>query len=633
MGLLLGLIITLAAVVAYSFYIRVQLSGLRKLQSEMVDRNRKDSLQLLRVQNDLNSIGLAMRDMLDASEPYPLSAWTAQFERIREDLDVALHVEEQLASANRTTEQRKYLSQSVAQFWDAVTRMFALAAGGKEAEAREQIRLTLQARQESLSTAVSRLLVQNNEGEEQAAGRIAQIYDGVQRQLYLFLGATLIAIVLTSLYLIRTNRIIFARLAALSEQRSELAQKLIATQESTLRHISRELHDEFGQVLTAIGSLLGRAGSHLPEGSKVREEVQEVREIAQSTLDNIRSLSQALHPVLLEEAGLVSTLDWYIPTVERQSGIALHYEKSGTAFPLDGGASVHVYRVLQEALNNVSRHSGAKEAWARLKFLPDALELEIEDHGKGILPEKNGRGIGLVAMRERAELIGGKLARWCDCASSVRKLRHMRDKLTVLLVDDHALVRRGFRRILEDDAEIEVVGEASDGEEAVRLAAKERPEVIVMDCAMPGMNGLEATRRILEARPEAAILMLSMHSEDTLVRQALDAGARGYILKNAMDLDLANAVKRVAKGEKVLDPQVAHPTTLKGEREGGLTPRELEVLQRIVAGKSNKEIAAELNLSANTVSVHRANIMDALGIHKTAELVVYAIRNGLVSLP
>ena len=206
-------------------------------------------------------------------------------------------------------------------------------------------------------------------------------------------------------------------------------------------------------------------------------------------------------------------------------------------------------------------------------------------------------------------------------------------KLRVLLVDDHALVRHGFRRILEDDPEIEIVGEASNGEEAVRLAGKEKPAVIVMDCAMPGMNGLEATRKILEARPDAAILMLSMHSEDTLVRQALDAGARGYILKNAMDLDLANAIKRVAKGEKVLDPQVARPATLKGEREGGLTPRELEVLQRIVAGKSNKEIAAEMNLSANTVSVHRANIMDALGIHKTAELVVYAIRNGLVNLP
>ncbi|MGB2593223.1 MAG: response regulator transcription factor [Candidatus Acidiferrum sp.] len=209
----------------------------------------------------------------------------------------------------------------------------------------------------------------------------------------------------------------------------------------------------------------------------------------------------------------------------------------------------------------------------------------------------------------------------------------MKDKLKVLLVDDHALVRRGFRRILEDDPAIEVVGEASDGEEAVRLAAKALPSVIVMDCALPGMNGLEATRKILESRPGVAILMLSMHSEDTLVRQALDAGARGYILKNAIDLDLVNAVRRAASGEKVLDPQLARPAALKGEREGGLTPRELEVLQRIVAGKSNKEIAAELDLSANTVSVHRANIMDALGIHKTAELVVYAIRNGLVSIP
>jgi signal transduction histidine kinase len=409
-GLLFGLIITLAAVVAYSFYITVQLAGLRKLQSEMVDRDRKDSLQLLRVQNDLNSVALAMRDMLDASEPYPLTAWTAQFERIRQDLDVALREEEKLAGTNRTAEQRDYLSKSVSQFWDAVNRMFALASQGKDAEAREQIRLTLQARQESLSTAVSRLLVQNNEGEEQAAGRIAQIYDGVQRQLYLFLGATLIAIVLTSLYLIRTNRIIFAKLAALSEQRSELAQKLISTQESTLRHISRELHDEFGQVLTAIGSLLGRAGNHLPEGSKVREEVQEVREIAQTTLDNIRSLSQALHPVLLDEAGLVSTLDWYIPTVERQTGLVLQYEKTGTPFPLDAGASVHVYRVLQEALNNVSRHSFAKKAWVRLKFNAEGLELEVADNGKGISAPANGRGIGLIAMRERAELIGGTLA-------------------------------------------------------------------------------------------------------------------------------------------------------------------------------------------------------------------------------
>jgi len=209
----------------------------------------------------------------------------------------------------------------------------------------------------------------------------------------------------------------------------------------------------------------------------------------------------------------------------------------------------------------------------------------------------------------------------------------MANKLKVLLVDDHALVRRGFRRMLEDEPTFQVVGEASDGLEAVTQAEQLQPDVIVMDCALPQINGIEASRRILASRPQTAILMLSMHSEDTLIRQALEAGAKGYVLKNAMDLDLVSAIKKVAEGKTVLDPQIARGGTLKGERDTGLTPRELEILQHIVAGKSNKEIATELGLSANTVSVHRANIMDALGIHKTAELVVYAIRNGLVNLP
>jgi signal transduction histidine kinase len=408
-GLLLGLVITLAVVLAYSAYIRVQLAGLRKLQSDMVDRGRKDSLQLLRLQNDLNTVALAMRDMLDTSEPYPLAAWSAQFDRVRSDLDSGLRLEEQYAEVHRTPEQRAYLSQQLAQFWDAVDRMFALAREGKDAKARDQIRLSLQAREAALSTAVSRLLVENNEAEQQAAGQIAKIYDGVQRQLYIFLTAALIAIALTSLYLIRTNRQIFARLAALSEQRSDLAQKLIATQESTLRHISRELHDEFGQVLTAIGSLLSRVEKQVPQGAPLRNDLKEVREIAQSTLDNIRSLSQALHPVLLDEQGLESTLDWYIPAVERQMGLTLHYEKSGVVFPLDGTTGVQVYRVLQEALNNVKRHAGAQEAWVRLRFQGDSVTLEVEDHGRGFSPEAGHQGIGLVGMRERAELVQGTL--------------------------------------------------------------------------------------------------------------------------------------------------------------------------------------------------------------------------------
>jgi DNA-binding NarL/FixJ family response regulator len=209
----------------------------------------------------------------------------------------------------------------------------------------------------------------------------------------------------------------------------------------------------------------------------------------------------------------------------------------------------------------------------------------------------------------------------------------MEKKITVLLVDDHSLVRRGFRRMLEDEADMEVVGEAGNGEDSIKLAKELHPQVVVMDCALPGMNGLQATRQIIEDSPNTAVLMLSMHTESTWVRQAIEAGAKGYVLKNAMDLELGAAIRKVAAGETVFDPTVEQRSVLKGERSAALTHRELEVLQMIVDGKSNKEIAAVLDLSANTVAVHRANIMNSLGIHKTAELVVYAIRAGLVNVP
>jgi DNA-binding NarL/FixJ family response regulator len=205
-------------------------------------------------------------------------------------------------------------------------------------------------------------------------------------------------------------------------------------------------------------------------------------------------------------------------------------------------------------------------------------------------------------------------------------------KIPVLLVDDHGLVRRGFRGLLEDDPEILVAGEASDGHEALEKVAELHPAVVIMDFALPSMNGAVATRLILKAAPQTMVLMLSMHSESTYVRTCLEAGARGYLLKNALDLELAEAVKRVAGGAIILDPRLEKLCRDPVESRPALTTRELEVLQLIVHGKSSKDIAAILGISANTIAVHRTNMMQTLGIHNTAELVVYAIRNGLANI-
>ncbi len=185
----------------------------------------------------------------------------------------------------------------------------------------------------------------------------------------------------------------------------------------------------------------------------------------------------------------------------------------------------------------------------------------------------------------------------------------------------------------DDDPEIRVIGEAADGTEAVKLAQELKPRVIVMDMAMPGLNGMQASIEILKVLPNTAILMLSMYSEENYVRNALEAGAKGYILKNAMDIDLAAAIKQVAAGQRVIAPGLLSSTPEPDPDDGKLTNREKQILQLIAEGKSNKEIAALLELSVNTVSVHRANLMEALGIHRTAELVLYAVRKGLVHIP
>jgi signal transduction histidine kinase len=409
--LLAGLAVTLAVVGVFSFYTLQQIRMLNELQTSTIDRNRKDTLQLLRIQNNLNALGLAFRDMLDSDEPYGIEAWRAQFNRIRADLQDALKLEAGFAPMARNPGRQQYVARTMAQFWISVDQLFAVARTN-ERQARTLVRASLQAQQAALTNTVARMLVENNEVEQQAFGQIQRIYDRVERQIYWFVGAALLTISVATLYLIRANRRIYERLETLSAHRSELARRLISVQEEIFHSISRELHDEFGQVLTAIGAMLRRAEKRLPPDTRFHEDMREIRQVAQVTLEKIRSLSQSLHPTILDDAGLEEAIDWYLPVFERQTGIQVTYQKSGGGIKVPDRVAINVYRVLQEALNNLARHSGATMAWVRVAYSPERVHVEIEDHGVGIPESRDAgprHGTGIVAMRERAELLGGSI--------------------------------------------------------------------------------------------------------------------------------------------------------------------------------------------------------------------------------
>ena len=207
--------------------------------------------------------------------------------------------------------------------------------------------------------------------------------------------------------------------------------------------------------------------------------------------------------------------------------------------------------------------------------------------------------------------------------------------LRILLADDHAMVRKGFRLILEAQPDMQIVGEAGNGREAVELAEKLHPDVVVMDVAMPELNGIEATRRLIGSAPRTRVLALSMHKDSVYVREILRAGARGYLLKDSVAADLVSAVRAVAAGEGYLSPAVSDAVLDDYRRHVTnpidlLTSREREVLQMLAEGKTNKEIAAILNLSVYTVDAHRGRIMEKLNVHSINELVRFAVRNGLI---
>lgn len=413
--LLLGLLITLAAVAGFSSYTLFQLDRLRRLQTDTIDLNRHDSLLLVRVQGDINTIGLKLRDMRDmssGSDTQAIESAREDLDRMRADLQDAIEEEEKLDPQTRQADQHAELIRTLKEFWRNFDDVFASARLGHESIVRVLASTNLFRRQEALATRVSQLLERNNEAEERADEKVAGIYDGVGRDIYAFLTATILAILITSLYLIYSNREIFEKIESLSHQRRVLAGRLIALQEEVLRSVSRELHDEFGQILTAVGAMLARAERKgLPPDSPFRTELSEVREIVHTTIEKMRGLSQMLHPAVIDDDGLVKGLEWYADVFSKQTGIETKVAVHGQPARITGPPATNCFRIVQESLNNAAKHSGTKSALIDMTFAKNTLSLTVKDFGRGLphTRKPDRKGLGFIAMRERAELLGGKL--------------------------------------------------------------------------------------------------------------------------------------------------------------------------------------------------------------------------------
>ena len=406
-----GVVASLCTVAGLGAYTYSEVRRLRDEQTAISERNRKDALQLLRIQNDLSALGVLMRDMVEGTEPYPMSGYQPAFERVRQDLTAAVHLEETLAPTVRDPAQQDQLVAALAVYWRELARMFEVSRRDRTA-AREIVETTLVPQQRALDGMVSRFLIANNEVQEEAARANRAIYDRVGQEILVLVGGLLMVTAVMGGWMVVSNRRAFQEVGGLNEQLRTLSWRMLRLQEDVQRSLSRELHDDFGQLLTAMGTLLGRARRHVAGEAALAAELEQVRAIAQQALDRIRSRSQWLHPGVLDDFGLARALEGCVDQFQRQTGIRTELIASGPIDDVREDCAIHVYRIVQEALSNAARHSGSHDAWVRIRCEGDDLLLDVEDHGRGIgnaAAANAPRGMGMVSMRERAELIGGEL--------------------------------------------------------------------------------------------------------------------------------------------------------------------------------------------------------------------------------
>ena len=437
-----------------------------------------------------------------------------------------------------------------------------------------------------------------------------------------------------------------ATLERLEEERRASMRRVLSAQEAERRRIAQELHDQIGQNLTAVVLELKRLQGRVEPGGA--ETLADAQELARESLEDLRRISYELRPVALDDLGLASALESLCGSVARRTGFDVRCEIDPTLPPLAPEVELAVYRVTQEALTNAVRHSGcsqrARERGHEAGRGAAAGGRRRPRTGRPADHRRWHQGHARAGARDRGptrpggERRGrrrGRDARARDDGREAGGVMHRSPPIRILLADDHAVVRRGLRLVLESEPDMHVVAEVGDGTEAVRRAVSDDVDLAVLDVSMPGMNGIQAVQELARLRPRLRTLILSMHSNEQYVLEAQRAGASGYVLKSVADHDLIRACRAAVRGESFVHPDTECPTrrTAEGgdEPDVALTGRESQILSLIADGHTSREIAEMLVISPRTVERHRENLRHKIGSRNQVDLTRYAIRAGLIA--
>ncbi|MEP0814497.1 MAG: response regulator [bacterium] len=465
------------------------------------------------------------------------------------------------------------------------------------------------------------------------------------------------------------------RIVEYQERLRSLASELALTGERERRRIAQQLHNEIGHTMAGIKFKLSELAKE-----KRDARIADLIKLVEGTIDAARNITFELCPPVLHELGLGAALEWLTHQLESNYGIPCYFSDDRSAKPLGEDVRVEIFQAVREFLVNIGKHSKASRASVNVSAESGTLHICVADDGVGFdaragLAAKDGRGWGLFGARERLSHLGadvkiesspGKGTKitiaaplgqdiavgTANAASAIpangAETAAAREPIKIMIVDDQQLTRAGFKSLLEKESDFRVVAEASDGKEAIERARELKPDVVVMDVAMPGMSGIEATRRILADEPQIRVIGLSMHADGQYVVEMLRAGATGYLLKDCAQDDLSQAIRVVHANLTFLSPGLTDRVAMKyvsggGEERGegeaprresklsSLTKREREVLRLLAEGLNTKQVAARLKISAKTVETHRTHVMEKLGERSVAGLTRLAISEGLVT--